>query len=143
MGVEPTRNGATIRRVNHFTTATKLFPNLIAWRQIVLYYTNLLSSSIFCELFYIFFCSSLLSFNEAASAATYKLSSCDNLDFYTSTLRQSCNLHKGTSRRINLEGFSIYAVDSSKVIDVRCINGGLYYVTDREACFHEDCFDIV
>ena len=27
VGVEPTRNGATIRRVNHFTTATILFPS--------------------------------------------------------------------------------------------------------------------
>lgn len=55
MGVEPTRNGATIRRVNHFTTATKLFPNLIAWRQIVLYYKSRRSSSIFVNFFIIFF----------------------------------------------------------------------------------------
>ena len=27
VGLEPTRNGATIRRVNHFTTATILFPS--------------------------------------------------------------------------------------------------------------------
>lgn len=69
MGVEPTRNGATIRRVNHFTTATKLFPNLIAWRQIVLYYTTLLSSSVFCKLFNIFFCSALITLNKAVDKA--------------------------------------------------------------------------
>ena len=49
MGVEPTRNGATIRRVNHFTTATKLFPNSIAWRRMLLYYISEHSSTLFLQ----------------------------------------------------------------------------------------------
>lgn len=52
MGVEPTRNGATIRRVNHFTTATKFcFQTSIAWRRIVLYYTGNYSSTLFRNFF--------------------------------------------------------------------------------------------
>lgn len=55
MGVEPTRNGATIRRVNHFTTATKLFPNSIAWRRMLLYYIEQHSSTLFYKKSKIFY----------------------------------------------------------------------------------------
>ena len=39
-------------------------------------------------------------------------------------------VHEGTSRRVNLEEFSIYAINGFKILDIRSKDSGLHHVAE-------------